>query len=100
MSGEYVIIKQNQYMRIFRKAGATDRPRARTLADLGVRESWIFRRMADKGVFVSAGNGAYYMDENAAAEFVAARRKRAFFILVLMLLILLFLWALNGKLLR
>ena len=100
MSGEYVIIKQNQYMRIFRKAEATDRGRARALADLGIRESGIFRRMVDKGVFVPSGNGAYYMNENGASQFIAARRKRAFFMLVLILIILLLLWAFNGKLLR
>ena len=99
MSGEYVIIIQNKYMRVFRKAEATDRRRAKTLADLGIRESGIFRRMVDKGIFVDAG-GAYYMDENEAAEFVAMRRKRAFFTLALMLLVLLFLWIFGGKLFR
>ena len=100
MGGEYVIIVQNQYLRVFRKAGVTDRGRAKTLPDLGLRETSIFRRMADKGVFVEAGNGAYYMDEDAAAEFVAARRKRTFFALVLALLALLLLWMFNGKLFR
>ena len=37
MSGEYVIIKQNQYMRIFRKAGATDYRTAKTLEELGAQ---------------------------------------------------------------
>ena len=100
MAGEYIIIKQNQYMRVFRKAEAVDHGRAKTLADLGLRETGIFRRMVDKGVFVDAGGGAYFMDENAASEFVAARRKRAFFTLVLMLLVLLLLWMFNGKLFR
>jgi len=100
MAGEYVIIKQNQYMRVFRKAEAKDRSRARTLAQLGLRETGIFRRMVDKGVFVAAGGDAYYMNENAASEFVAERRKRAFFTLILMLIVLLLLWAFRGKLPR
>jgi hypothetical protein len=100
MSGEYVIVKQNQYMRTFRKAEATDRRRARTLADLRIRETGIFRRMVDRGVFVDAGNGAYYMDEDAAHEFIILRRKRAFYALVLALLALLLLWAFQGKLFR
>ncbi len=100
MSGEYVIIVQNKYMRAFRKAGATDRGRAKPLADLGIRESGIFRRMAAKGVFVDAGGGLYYMDENAAAEFLAYRRKKSFYALVIMLLALLFLWIFGGKLFR
>jgi uncharacterized membrane-anchored protein len=100
MSGEYVIIKQNQYMRTFRKAEATDRGRARTLTDLRIHESGIFRRMADKGVFVDIGNGAYYLDENAAAEFIAARRKRAFYAMIITLLVILFFWIFGGKLFR
>jgi len=98
MSGEYVMLVQNKYMRTFRKAEATDRKRAKSLAELGIRETAVFRRMADKGVFVDAGGGAYYMDENEAVEFVAARRKKAFFSLVLVLLALLFLWIFGGKL--
>lgn len=100
MSGDYVIIKQNQYMRTFRKAEATDRTRARTLAELRIRETGIFRRMAERGVFVDIGNGAYYLDEDAAHEFIVSRRKRAFYALVLALLALLLLWAFQGKLFR
>jgi hypothetical protein len=100
MAGEYIIIKQNHYMRIFRKAEAMDRGRAKPLDVLGVRETRIFRRMAARGVFVDAGGGAFYMDPDGAAEFIAARRKRAFFMLVLALIILLILFVLNGRLLR
>jgi hypothetical protein len=100
MSGEYIIIKQNHYMRIFRKAEAVDRGRAKSLDELGVRETRIFRRMADRGVFVATGNGVYYMDQGAANEFVAWRRKRTFFALILILLALLALFVFNGRLSR
>jgi hypothetical protein len=100
MAGEYIIIKQNQYMRIFRKADAMDRGRAKPLDVLGVRETRIFRRMANRGVFVDAGGGAYFMDPDAAQEFIAWRRKRTFFALVLILLAILALFVLNGRLLR
>jgi hypothetical protein len=100
MAGEYVIIKQNQYMRIFRRAEATDRGRAKTLDELSIRETHIFRRMADKRVFIADGRGAYYMDLHAAGEFVAGRRKRIFIMLVLALIALLILWAFNGRLSR
>jgi len=98
MSGEYVVILQNKYMRTFRKAEATDRSRAKTLAQLGVRETSIFRRMVDRGVFVDIGNGTYYLDENGADEFIALRRKRGFYALIIMLLVMLFLWIFGGKL--
>lgn len=100
MSGEYIIIKQNQYMRVFRKARATNPDQARTLAGLGLRETGIFRRMVEKGVFVSTGSDAYYLNQDGAEEFIAARRKRALVMLVLVLLGLLVLWAFNGKLFR
>ena len=98
MSGEYIVIIQNKYMRTFRKAEATDRGRAKTLAQMGLRETGIFRRMVDKGVFVDIGNGTYYIDENGADEFIAMRRKRGFYALVIMLLIMLFLWIFGAKL--
>jgi hypothetical protein len=89
MSSEgYIIIKQNQYMRKFRQAGATDPARARTLDELGIRPSGIFRKMEARDVF-RAGRipETYYMDEPAAEEFVAARRRRAFYMLILMLVL-------------
>jgi uncharacterized membrane-anchored protein len=100
IGGEYVIIKQNQYMRVFRKAGATNPGQARTLSSFGLRESRIFLRMVEKGVFVNAGSDAYYINRDAAEDFVAARRKRALTALVLVLLGLLLLWALGGRLFR
>jgi hypothetical protein len=100
MNGEDIIIKQNQYMRVFRKAGATNPDQGRTLASLGLRETGIFRRMAAKGVFVATGGGGYYLNRERAGEFVAERRKRALFVLALVLLGLLLLWAFNGKLFR
>ena len=100
MSGEYIVIIQNKYMRTFRKAGATDRSRAKPLADLGIRARGIFRRMVDKGVFVDAGGGLYYMNEDAAHEFVVLRRKRALYALVLTLIAALFIWIFGGKLFR
>ncbi|MGZ4886872.1 MAG: hypothetical protein ACXVI6_04755 [Candidatus Aminicenantales bacterium] len=100
MAGEYIIIKQNQYMRIFRKAEAVDRGRAKPLDMLGVRETRIFSRMVDKGIFINAGGNLYYMDQDAATKFVARRRKRAFFMLILILIALLVLFVLNGRISR
>jgi hypothetical protein len=100
MNGEYIIIKQNRYMRVFRKAGATDRSGAQSLSGLGLHETGVFRRMVDKGVFVDTGLGTYYMDPKAAEQFIVARRKRAFFALILILIVLLLLWAFNGRLFR
>lgn len=80
----YVIIKQNEYMRKFRNAGATDPMRAKTLADLGIKASRIFRKLEGKAIILPGRDpGTYYMDTNAADDFIETRRRRAFFLLLL-----------------
>jgi hypothetical protein len=89
MSSEaYIIIKQNEYMKKFRQAGATDPLRARPLAELRIRPDRIFRKMEGKDVF-KPGRAAetYYMDASAAEEFVEARRRRAFYMLLLVVVV-------------
>jgi hypothetical protein len=82
----YVMVKQNEYMRKFRNAGATDPLRAKSLADLGIKPGRIFQKLADKAVFLPGRiPGTYYLDPNAADDFIEARRKRAFFLLLLTL---------------
>ncbi len=75
MSGA-VVMHQNRLMRRFQDAHATDAKSAKTLADMGCRNSWIFRRMVANGVFMETGDDRYYMDENAAQSFVKMRRRR------------------------
>ena len=85
-SAAYVIIKQNEYMKKFRNAGATDTMRAKSLADLGIKPSRIFQKMEDKSIFLPGrAPGTYYLDPSAAEEFVDSRRRRAFFLMLLAL---------------
>jgi hypothetical protein len=98
MSGEYVIIKQNEYIRKFKKADATGPASARPLDELRVRNNHVFRGLHRRGVFVEAGEGRFYIDLDQAEEFFALRRKIAFFVgmaVVIGVIILFFL----GKLL-
>lgn len=90
MSAEaYVIIKQNAYMKRFRKAGAIDPNQARSLEELDIRSSGIFRRMVDKDVFRPGRRpDTYYIDLDAAADFVAARRRRALYTFLLILAVM------------
>ncbi len=80
MSGEYIIIKQNEYIRKFKKAEATGPASACTLDELRVRNNHVFRGLLRRGVFAEAGEGRYYIDLDQAAEFFAWRRKIAFFV--------------------
>ncbi|MCX6558908.1 MAG: hypothetical protein NTZ26_00205 [Candidatus Aminicenantes bacterium] len=80
MGGETILIKQNEYIRKFKKADAIDPHSARPLDELRVRNNHIFRGLLHKGVFVEAGNDRYYIDLDQTAEFMAGRRKAALFI--------------------
>jgi hypothetical protein len=82
----YILIKQNEYIRKFRNAGATDTLRAKPLVELGIKPSRIFQKMEDKAIFLPGRvPGTYYMDTNAADDFIEARRRRAFYLLLLVL---------------
>ena len=74
MSGAVVVVHQNRLMRQFRDAQATAPKSASTLADIGCRNSWVFRRMVARGVFIETNAGRFYMDEDAARMFVNRRR--------------------------
>ena len=75
--------------RTFREAGATTPKTAATLAQLGCRNSWIFRRLVSAGVFRPAGDDRFYIDLDAARRFVQRRRSRVLAVTAVLLLIFL-----------
>jgi hypothetical protein len=82
----YVMIRQNEYMRKFRNAGAMDPLRAKTLAELGIKPSRIFLKMEAQSIFLPGrAPETYYMDASAAEDFIEARRRRAFYLLLLVI---------------
>ena len=81
----YVIIKQRRYLRAFSDAGATSPGAARTIEELGVHQSPLFRRMVRKGVFV-AQDGKFYMDRVAADAFRRRQRRTTIIALVVFFL--------------
>ena len=80
MSTAAVVLKQNRIMRRFAEAGATSPATAMTPEEIGCRQGWIFRHMEAKGVFVSVGEGRFYLDELAAESFRRRRRNRVLII--------------------
>ncbi|MCL4178880.1 MAG: hypothetical protein KJ072_14210 [Verrucomicrobia bacterium] len=46
-------------------------------AVINERRSWIFEQMVSRGVFVPVSEDRYYMNEQAAGEFLHAQRRRA-----------------------
>lgn len=83
MSGGAVVMMQNRLMRRFEEAGATDAAHAVTLDELGCRASFVFRRMAAAQVFVPVEDDRFYMEAEAAAEFLRRRRRIALFFVAL-----------------
>ena len=97
MSGAAIIIRQNRLMRRFREAGATSPPSAQALAMIGVRDSWIFRRMAARRVFLPTEDGRYYMDQARADEYVRQRRVRLWTIVAFLVALFLFVLVLQSR---
>ena len=72
-AGAIIARRQNRYIRAFRNAEANTPDTARTLEQLAVRDSWIFDRLVARGVFVSAGDSRWFIDETAASAFIHRR---------------------------
>ena len=86
MSGA-VVVYQNRLMRRFQDAKATNPKSAKSLAEIGCRKSWVFRRMAARGVFVETEDGRFYIDEDAARRFVKRRWRVALIFLAVVIVL-------------
>lgn len=86
-----------RYIRRFREAGATAPEAAVTLEQLGIHETWTFRRMAARGVFIAVGQDRYWMDEPAAECYRNERRMRGLIILGIFLLLFMIIMLVNGS---
>lgn len=87
-SSAVVIRRQNQYMEKFNRLGATEPQHAISLEEAGIRRSFLFDRMCDRGVFVQCNNGKFYINNRAAADFKEMRRGRAFAVLLCLLAVI------------
>lgn len=83
-----IIRRQNRFLGAFRAAGAVSPASARTLDELGVRETWIFRRMVERGVFQQSADGRWYLDEPAAGTFIRHRRRRILVFLAIAIVVM------------
>jgi hypothetical protein len=77
MGGAEVIHRQNKNIDLFNEHGAVDAGHAVAISEIGVRNSYIFRRMVGRGVFINCGDGRYYIDNNVVPLFKSNRRRRA-----------------------
>ena len=86
VSGALIIGRQNRLMESFERAEALSPVAARTLEQLGCRESFVFQRMVGQGVFRCVDDEHWWMDAEAAADFVHRRHRKILIILGLGLL--------------
>jgi hypothetical protein len=68
--------RQRRILRSFQSAGADSADRARTLAEVGVRETHFVSRLARAGVLVEADGGRYFVSADGLARWTR-RRNRA-----------------------
>lgn len=64
-------------IRSFRALGATHPAAAILPAQHDIRESFVFRRLVQRGVLVAVGDGRYYLDEEAEARYRLQRQRLA-----------------------
>ncbi len=87
-----IMLRRKKFIRRFAELDATSADKAIPFDKVGMRRSWVFDQMLDRGVFVPVGEDRLYMNEQAAAAFLAAQRRRARIIgTTLLLLVLIFL---------
>ena len=71
------VARQNRYIRRFEEMAATRPTRAMTLAEVGVRDSHVFRSLLRHGLFAVAPSGRYYLVHTETQQFLAQRRRNA-----------------------
>ena len=84
-----ILIRQRRMIRRYRDAGAIDSLHACCPEDLGLRRSWLFNRMIDRGVFVPVGDGRCFLDLQGAQRFREIQRRRAGVLLIVAIVLFL-----------
>ena len=69
--------KEREVVDDFRRGGATSPPRARSLADLGLSDSWPVRRLQRRAVIREPQPGVLYLDEEVWQAVRRTRRRVA-----------------------
>ncbi|MDW7680211.1 MAG: hypothetical protein SCK70_06580, partial [bacterium] len=88
------IFFQLRYIRKFKKQKAFNAGASKTLSQIGVKDSWIFKQLVNKGVIIPVKESRYYMDEAKAVEY--SKKRRGFFYSITLLFLVLFFFFLNN----
>jgi hypothetical protein len=84
-----IIRKEKDLIAHFRTSGALSVASARTAGELGVEESFIWRRLIARAVIREARPGAYFLDEPSWEALQRSRRRMAFVMVFIVLLLML-----------
>jgi hypothetical protein len=77
-------VKLRRLVRAFDERQAYNPQTARTLDELGVRESRVFRRLQNRGVIAVVTGGKYYFDRDRWDEFKRDRKRRVLIVLAVL----------------
>ena len=79
--------KEREVVDDFRRGGATSPTTAKSLAELGLEDSWPVRRLRKRAVIREPQPGAMYLDEEVWTAVRRTRRRVAMVFITIMLLI-------------
>ena len=82
-----IIRKEKDLVAHFRTSGAQSAESARTASELGVDDSFVWRRLLARAVIREARPGAYYLDEPSWEALNRSRRRMAIVVVVITLLL-------------
>ncbi len=81
-TGAIVAAQFRKIVRSFQTREAYSSATARTVEELGIRHSLIFRRLVRKGVIIESGSEKYYLDKDRLEQYTKIRRKVVLLILL------------------
>jgi len=84
--------KEREVVEDFRRGGATAPDAAKSLADLGLEDSWPVRRLQRRAVIREPQPGVMYLDEEVWAAVRRTRRRVALTFGAVMLLLIIGIW--------
>jgi len=84
--------KEREVVDDFRRGGATSPTTAKSLADLGLEDSWPVRRLQKRAVIREPQPGVMYLDEEVWAAVRRTRRSAAIVFGIILLLLIVGVW--------
>lgn len=90
----YFVFKQLFYIRKFKNLGITHGGNSKTLKSLGMRNSFEFKNMQKRGIFVEVKDNKVYLEIEKGNEF--AKKRRGLFYTVTFLFVVIFFFILNN----